>query len=328
MKMRCLFISLMFVYACHGDEITPYKFTDSFPDYEIPATSRYQAADVIYYFSPPKADTYPIAIVCGGSSREGDIHSIIHFHRYFLKEFLDLFAGVITVEQRGIDGNRVDVKEFMEHYTRSNRLKSHQVVIESLKANPPIGWNGKFLFLGVSEGGPLVNSLTAQYGDSTLATINWSGAGDYSWREELWFFLQKLRIDNPECPHQVKLGDCDVCLEPIISEDRYDAFMDAIMLDPTAVRYFLGMTYKYHADAMLYPKVDYKKIRTPFLVVAGTEDTMIQSSDAFVEKAKNSGADITYMRVEGMDHYVRKRPDVIDQSFRWLRSQLENVSLN
>lgn len=83
----------------------------------------------------------------------------------------------------------------------------------------------------------------------------------------------------------------------------------------------------------LYPKIGYEKIHTekihtPFLVVSGTEDTIIQSSDAFVEKARNSGANVTYLRVEGMDHYVRKRPDIIDQSFEWLRSQLKGTSSN
>lgn len=144
------------------------------------------------------SDTYPIAIVCGGSSSEESIHSIIHLHRYFLREFLDLNVGVITIEQRGVDGNEIDAKEFMEHYTRSNRLKDHQTVIESLIANPPTGWNGKFVFLGVSEGGPLITSLTTECTESTIATINWSGAGDWPWREELWVFMQKLLIDNPE----------------------------------------------------------------------------------------------------------------------------------
>lgn len=68
--------------------------------------------------------------------------------------------------------------------------------------------------------------------------------------------------------------------------------------------------------------VDYKKIRTPFLFVAGAEDTIIDSSDAFVEKAKNSAVNMTYLRVEDMDHYVRKRPDIINQSFEWLTNQL------
>nr|MBA2727642.1 hypothetical protein [Parachlamydiaceae bacterium] len=127
---------------------------------------------------------------------------------------------------------------------------------------------------------------------------------------------------NPECPHQVKLQDCKTCSEQITSKHRYDELMDAILLHPTSDECFLGMTYKYHADAMLYPRVDYKKIRKPFLVVAGAEDTIIHSSDAFVEKAKNSGVNVTYLRVEDMDHYVRKRPDIINQSFEWLKSQL------
>ena len=98
-------------------------------------------------------------------------------------------------------------------------------------------------------------------------------------------FLKKLLIDNPECPHEVKLQDYKICSEQITSRQHYDALMDTIILNPTCDEYFLGMTYKYHADAMLYPKVDYKKIRTPFLVVAGAQDTIIHSSDAFVEKA-------------------------------------------
>ena len=337
MKIIIPVINLMLAAVCasFAEEITPYKFTDSMPSYDIPVPARFTAKsldvttpDVIYYLSPSKLEGYPIAILCGGSSTEADVHSIIHFHRYFLQEFLDLHVGVVTVEQRGIDGNKVDLKEFMEHYTRSNRLKDHQVVIEYLKTNPPNGWNGKFIFLGVSEGGPIVTSLTVQYSDSTIATINWSGAGDWSWREELWLFLQKLLADNPECPHQVKLADCRICLEHVAERDRYDAYMDTIVLDPTSDRYFLGMTYKYHADAMFYPTVDYKKIRTPFLVVAGAKDTIIHSSDAFVEKAKEAGAPITYLRVENMDHYVRKRADIINQSFEWLEDQLQGILWN
>ncbi|WP_059358638.1 hypothetical protein [Parachlamydia acanthamoebae] len=66
----------------------------------------------------------------------------------------------------------------------------------------------------------------------------------------------------------------------------------------------------------------YQKIHTLFLVVAGAEDTIIHSRDAFFIKAKNADAKITYLRVEGMDHYVRKRPDIINQSFEWLKNQL------
>jgi pimeloyl-ACP methyl ester carboxylesterase len=331
LKITFFFIHLIIACICSAEEITPYKFTDSMPYYEIPASSRFAvnsseagAPNIISYFSAPKADSYPIAILCGGSSSAADIQSIIHFHRYFLQEFLDLNVGVITLEQRGVNGNEVNIKEFIEHYTRSNRLKDHQLVIDHLMLNPPKGWNGNFIFLGVSEGGPIVTSLTGLYSGNTLATVNWSGAGEWSWREELWVFIQKLLIDNSDCPHQVKLQDCKICSEKITSRHHYDALMDTIILNPTSDECFLGMTYKYHADAMLYPRVDYKKIRTPFLVVAGAKDTIIHSSDAFVEKAKNSDVNVTYLRVEDMDHYVRKRPDIINRSFEWLKDQLSD----
>ncbi|ETZ04732.1 hypothetical protein [Holospora undulata] len=125
-----------------------------------------------------------------GSSLEDDITSIIHFHRYVLKEFLDLGVGVVTIEQQYVVGNQINVLEFIEHYTRYNRLSDHRTVIEYLKKHPPKGWNGKLIFLGVSEGGPIVTALTTDYSSDARATRNWSGAGDWSWRDKLWTFCK------------------------------------------------------------------------------------------------------------------------------------------
>lgn len=320
------------IIASDSNEITPYKFDDTgIPSYEIPTSSRFTtrrliegAPALVYYLSKPHENNYPIVVMCGGSSDKDHIESIIDFHRYFLQELMDLGVGVLTVEQWGVDGKNIHTQEFIEHYTRSQRLEDHQTVIEHLKQHPPPYWNEKLIFLGVSEGGPLVTALTEKYSDITLATINWSGAGDWSWNEELWVYLQRLVVENPECPHNLPLSDCFTCLESITSRERYDMQMDAIIQNPTFDQYFLNMTYKYHADALLYPKPDYKKIRTPFLVVAGAKDTIIESSDAFVKKAKAAGANITYLRIADMDHYVRKRPDIIQQSFDWLGKQIIN----
>jgi pimeloyl-ACP methyl ester carboxylesterase len=265
----------------------------------------------------------------GGSSLENDNTSIIHFHRYLLKEFVDLGVGVITIEQQGVDGNQINKTEFMEHYTRSNRLIDHRTIIEHLKKHPPKGWNGKLIFLGVSEGGPIVTTLTTDYPDLTLATINWSGAGDWSWRDELWIFMQDM-IQNT--PWHVKLRaqlpswmlySLDLYLPK--SRKDHDQAMDETIKNPSAHLKLAGMTYKYHHDALIvYPKPAYEKIKTPYLVVAGVKDSIIDSSDAFVRKAKEVGAPITYMRISDMDHYVRKKEDVINDSFAWLKKQLEN----
>ena len=324
-----------------SEEIMPHKFTNEemqngMPKYEIPKSSRFtiksktrsdSESEIIYYFTPPQKDNFPIAILCGGSSLENNIHSIIHFHRYFLKEFLELGVGVITIEQEGVDSDRINTKKFMENYTRSNRLADHNEVIDHLNAHPKKGWNGKLIFLGASEGGPLVTSLTIDYADLTIATINFVGAGDFSWRDELWYFIEGMKKN---IPWFMKLRAALPSWMPYSldlywpkSRKEHDLAMDETIKNPTTDFKLAGMTYKYHADALdIYPKHDYKKIKTPYLVISGTKDTIIDSSDVFVKKAKEAGAPITYMRILDMDHYVRKKEEVINDSFIWLKNKL------
>ena len=244
--------------------------------------------------------------MCSGSTSRDSITSVIHIHRYFLAEFLDLGAAVLTVEQWGVDTNISNAKEFMDHYTRTQRLNDHITAIAHITLNPPENWNGKFIFLGVSEGGPLVTTLTTLYQDFAIATINWSGAGDWNWREELWAFIQADPVLSKE------ISSCEL----------YKARMEETLKEPTPDKEFLGMTYKYHDDALTYPRYSYEKLRTPFLVISGALDSLIDSSDEFVKKAKAASANITYFRIKDMDHYVRKRPDIIKQSFEWLKEML------
>ena len=323
-------LSIMSLTAMESGEITPHKYDDSGPKpYEIPKSSRFttsrlqdDAPDIVYYLSKPKNDTYPIAILCGGSTSKNDISSIIHLHRYLLEEFQNLGSGVLTVDQWGVDGNTVNTDEFMKHYTRTQRLEDHRRVIETLKKNPPVGWNGKIILFGASEGGLLVTTLTIDFPEEVIATINWSGAGDWSWQEELWVFVEKLLLDNPDCPdHKLKLKDC-LCMEDVATRKRYDAKMDEILKDPTASKEFLGMTYQYHADAQTFPDADYSKMKFPFLAVSGVLDSFIDSSDAFVEKARTAGANVTYHRINNMGHIVRKNPKAVEQTFTWLAEQL------
>ncbi|MBN4067056.1 hypothetical protein JYU14_03130 [Simkania negevensis] len=312
-----------------GEEITPYKYSEKLPIYEIPSSSRFtifrhevDTPDLVYYLTKPQNNQFPIVVLCEGSSDKSNVSSIIHFHRYFLQECLDVGAAVLTVEQWGIDGREVNAEEWIKHYTRSQRLEDHRLIVKHLLANPIEGWNGEFIFIGVSEGGAIVTLLSAEYAHVTTATVNWSGAGDWSWREELWGFLQNLILMNPECPHDIKLSECSSCLEMIGSRNNYDSLMDSMLANPNPNEFFLNMTHMYHADALSFPKPSYEKIIKPYLVVSGALDTIIDSSDLFVEKAKRADVPVTYLRVSDMDHYVRKRPDVIEASFAWLEQQI------
>lgn len=214
----------------------------------------------------------------------------------------------------------------MDHYTRSTRLQDHQTVIDYLKNNPPKGWNGKFIYLGISEGGVIINSLTEKNTDTTIATMNFSGAGHWSWRDELWVFIQRMKKDIPwHIKLRILIPQClpfSIRLDLPSTRKEYDNTMDEILKSPSPNTEFMGMSYQYHADAMLYPPMHYEKLKTPILVVSGAQDTIINSSDEFVKNAKKANVPITYFRIHDMDHYIQHRPDIINQSFEWLKTIL------
>lgn len=331
--MKYIILLCLAPWVCRA-EITPYKFNSyeeiQSMNYVIPEPSIYKAPrkdgspPITYYLSKPKSNTYPIVILCGGSSTKDSIVSIIHTHRYFLKELLERNFAVLTVEQWGVNGNEIDKDTFMQHYTRSQRLTDHISVIKYLKKTPPNGWDGKIIFIGISEGGPIATSLTEKFPDRVLATINWSGAGDLGWRKELWPFIKEIRnslswwmtfldILPKWAPFSLSLPK---------SQKDLNKSLDETLKNPTYEKEFLGMTYMYHSDALNYPNPDYPKIKTPYLVVAGGQDPDSETSDAFVQKAKESGMNITYFRIEDMDHYIRKRPDIVEKSLKWLDEKL------
>jgi pimeloyl-ACP methyl ester carboxylesterase len=299
-------------------------------EYNIPPSIRFtiereeSASPIVYYFSPPDTYSrgYPILILCEGSSSKGNIGSVFFIREYFAKRVQPLQVGYLTVEKWGVDGNHVDEKEFWCHYSRLQRLKDHLAVIDHLRECPPPGWSGELIFIGVSEGGPVVTDLSITCPD-TLATINWVGAGDWCWADELWQFFRSWKQSS----FWIRFYDAIPRWLPFSSDipstrQEFDNLIDYIINNPTPNQWLGGMTYLYHADAILQPPGDYSRIRSPFLVVKGTADSDIESSDQFVQKALQAGASITYFRVEGMDHWLRKRPDVIDQSFDWLEQQL------
>ena len=321
---------------CTGEEITPHKFTDEEmgsggPKYTAPEGSKHYvkrsetaAPEILFYYNRPQKNSFPIAFFCTGSSQKNRIYSSLHAHRHVLQECLDSGCALITLEQRGVDDRTINIDEFWNNYTRTERLIDHQLVIKSLVDNPPAGWNRKFIFIGCSEGGPLVEQLTELYSDLTIATISWSGAGALSWRDELWIYLEPYW---EHVPWFIRLG---WYLPRSVAEyfniyapknrREYDQLMDEIIKNPTFKKEFCWMTYAYHADALTWPEIDYIKLKTPYLVVSGALDSFIASSDLFVEKAQQHHVPVTYVRVEDMDHYIRCRPDIIAKSFDWLRN--------
>lgn len=275
--------------------------------------SRDDGSKIVYYFVPHinTNKKNPIAIICEGSSLKEDLESVIRIHTAWgLHESLNQMGlGVVTVEKRGINGNRIDEEEFFEHYTRTNRFNDHCTVIEALKNNPPVGWDGSLIFIGGSEGGPLAISLTLKYPHETLATVNWAGATDNSWQDQIWNFFHH----NSWFMWLVGLYEL-----PWSREKFYKKF-EEIKHNPSSKKWFAGLTYRYHADVFEEKKrnTTYTTIRTPLLIVTGTEDTIIDTSDTFVDKAQQAGVPITYYRIDGMGH------GVIDPKFGMIKKTLQ-----
>ena len=168
-------------------------------EYDIPTsirstcTRKNTSSEIVYYFQAPALNqSYPILILCGGSSSKESIGSDFFMFELFRNKVAALNVGFITLEQWGIDGNSIDEDTFFNHYSRSQRFQDHMQVMEYLENNPPDGWNGKLIFLGVSEGGPLVTQLTTSC-HNTLATVCWSGAGDWPWADEVWVFFEDMK---------------------------------------------------------------------------------------------------------------------------------------
>lgn len=309
-------------------EITPFKYDEIKPEYEVPEDSRFVVKrsfkrDVVYYLSKPEKASYPIAVLIDGSSSIGSVSSVIHFHRYFLQECLDLGMGALSVESLGVDGQKIDEKKWRYHYKRSGRVLWNKKAIEALKKNPPAGWNGKLVFIAVSEGGAIANELAAKYKNETLAVVNLCGASGKRWIEHVWNFVQKLDREDVLCSHKFIIRDCNRCKD-ILNRGWLNFIMGSIRWENSPYENFLGMSGVYHADAMGFPLPKYKKLTMPYLAVAGELDHDIECSDLFVEKAKEAGMDITYFRVEGMDHYIRKRPDILEQTFEWLGERVKD----
>lgn len=276
----------------------------------------------VFYLTKPTKKSFAIAVLCEGSTNPDDIESVWWVYQFEQFNALkEMGIGILAIEKDGIDAEVIDKERFFANYTRTRRFRDHVAVIDHLLKNPPDGFNGRLIFIGASEGGPLANQLSIYY-PQTLATINWSGADDKPWADDLWDWGVQMRKWHPFLSWLYSLWN-----KVPKTRKEFDKVMAEAVKDPSDKRWFLGMTYRYHGDAMKIRALDYSKIHAPMLMVCGTKDSLIDSCDSFAAKAKNAHAPITYWRIEGMEHSISKnKENLIHRSFEWLKHLLEKQS--
>ncbi len=243
---------------------------------------------LIYYLEVPSEGTYPLIIAVEGSYvDEVGPQSVLRLQNKLSDVFVNAGFALLTMERRGIDGTKVDPASFHLFNTPSQRLKDHLQLVNHLRENPPPNWNGKLVILGGSEGGPITIKLSHQVNPSACVVL--VGCDDLTFKEYIWTTIQTLNTDpDAELP-----------------SDRaaYEAQVEIMKNDPDPQKIWFGQTYLYWSDALDQSSYhEFLDLKCPAFVVTGSKDIECAATDRLIEKARQKNQNVTYLRVEGMEH--------------------------
>ncbi|MBX9831111.1 alpha/beta hydrolase fold domain-containing protein [Candidatus Babeliales bacterium] len=278
------------------------------------------SSEIVYYISQPTHKNYSLVVLCEGSySATESISSVLDLHKLFLPILKNCNVGLLTVEKLGVNDNAVNKNIFFTHNSISQRVKDHETVLRSLTQRNLPGWDGTFIFIGGSEGGDVASSLMLTFSKQTIASIIFAGIGLHSKQDEIWEGLQHMR----------KYGSW---LERLYvwwknlpkTRADFDAQVMQILQDPDPTKWWFGQTYHYWADAFTRTREtslpEFYNLPTPLFIAVGTADSLINSTDALVERMKEHNMQVTYRRLEGIPHGLSKHcPTIFDQAAAWLQ---------
>ena len=266
------------------------------------------------YFSPPNTNCSPIIFAIQGSSSESAL--------YWCKNLCDqtnaLGLGMIAIEKQGISREGIDFLKYHQTNCLQKRLEDSMFCLENMHLICP-EWEGKMVFWGESEGGMLAAHLAAQT-PQTAAILLFATGGGLKPREEVKFSLRR-RLEK----HGAATDEIDQYM--IFLEEQ----MDAMMLDPTPNKKFLGNTYKWWASLLVADEaaLPLNQLSLPIYLVHGIEDNQIPvlSADLAAKNLKTTNS-LSYHRLEGYGHDL-DTTDIHAAACQWLNSVLcGNEQLN
>jgi predicted alpha/beta hydrolase len=259
------------------------------------------------YFSPPNTTGAPIIFAIQGSSCE----STLRWHKNLSDQASALGLGVIVLEKQGISKDSIDLFAYSQTNCLQRRQEDYVLCLENTNLICP-GWEGKPIFWGESEGGMLAAALAGQT-PQTAAVLLFATGGGMRPREEVKWALHH-RFEK----HGAMQDEINEYMSFL------DEQMDAMILDPTSERQFLGNTYKWWASFLSAEEaaVRLNQQSLPICLVHGVEDYQIPvfSADLAAESLEKTNA-LNYLRLEGYGHDL-DTADVQDAACRWLASVL------
>ncbi len=266
------------------------------------------------YFSPPSTSSSPIIFANQGSSCQ----SILQWHKDLCDQANSLGLGIISIEKQGISKESIDFLEYYQTNCLQKRMEDSMFCIENMHLICP-EWEGKMIFWGESEGGMIAANLAA-HTPQTAAVLLFATGGGLKPREEVKCSL-RLRLEK----HGAVQDEID---QYMISLEEQ---MDAMILDPTPNKQFLGNTYKWWTSLLAADEASLPlhQHSLPIYLAHGVEDSQIPilSADLAAKNLKETNS-LTYHRLEGYGHNL-DTVDIHTVAYQWLHSILcGNEQLN
>ncbi len=221
---------------------------------------------------------------------------------------------MIAIEKQGISREDINFLEYQQTNCLQKRLEDSMFCLENMHLICP-EWEGKMIFWGESEGGMIAANLAAQT-PQTAAVLLFATGGGLKPREEIKSSLRQ-RLGN----HGAVQDEIDQYM--IFLEEQ----MDAMILDPTPDKQFLGNTYKWWASLLVADEASLflNQNSLPIYLAHGVEDSQIPvlSADLAAKNLKETNP-LTYHRLEGYGHDL-DTADIHAVACQWLNSILYGI---
>ena len=251
-----------------------------------------------YTYFPLEGSSPALLIIEGSYTHNKRPKSILRLFKPFERIIKEAKCGIVFMEKQGISPEHFNREKFHRLNTPSQRLSDHQKLLDFLKKNPPNGWNGNFIILGGSEGGPIAIKLSRVA--DPIACITLGGCGDQTFKEHIWHTIQNYR-------HGKSIKNKLIAWWYNFPKNYLDFDKKCRLMknDPSPKKWWFGQTYLYWADSLdQEEKTAFLELNCPVLVIAGSKDLEESSTQRLVSQAEEKGKDVIYKRIEGMGHNV------------------------
>ena len=229
----------------------------------------------------------------------------------YVIELLLLGLGLLLSKKQGVSNEKIDFLTYRQTNSLQQRQEDYELCLENMHRICP-DWTGKFMFWGTSEGGMLAARLASQTRQTAAVLLFGTGGGMKPREEVKWVIRHRLE------EQKALQSEIDAYMSFL------DEQMDAMMLDPTPNKEFLGNTYKWW-DSFLNAEEIVNSLNQkslPIFLIHGVEDNKIpiSSADLVAEALKESDA-LTYLRLQGYGHDL-DTAEIHEAAYHWLASVL------